>query len=96
MGWAEPGRRARGAGVRRGSGRRDRGAVAGDPAPGVCGGPPRVGAATDAEQAEDVTAVFAFVLVVPGPAAGQDYLPGFETAAQADVVPRDEQHPRPS
>ena len=33
-----------------------------------------------------VTAVFAFVLLVPGPAAGQDYFPGFEVAAEADVV----------
>ncbi len=33
-----------------------------------------------------VTAVLAVVLLVPGPAAGQDYFPGFEVAAQADVV----------
>jgi hypothetical protein len=33
-----------------------------------------------------VAAVFAFVLLVPGSVAGQDYFPGFEVAAQADVV----------
>ena len=33
-----------------------------------------------------VTAVLAFVLLVLGPVAGQDYFPGFEVAAQADVV----------
>lgn len=32
------------------------------------------------------TAVFAFVLLAAGSAAGQDYFPGFEIAAQADVV----------
>ena len=33
-----------------------------------------------------VTAVFAFVVLVAASAAGQDYFPGFEVAAQADVV----------
>ena len=31
-------------------------------------------------------AVFAFVLLAAGSAAGQNYFPGFEVAAQADVV----------
>ena len=35
---------------------------------------------------EGVTAVFAFVLLATGSAAGQDYFPGFEVATQADVV----------
>ena len=33
-----------------------------------------------------VTAVRAFVLLVLGPVAGQDYFPGLEVAARADVV----------
>ena len=33
-----------------------------------------------------VTGVLTFVLLVPGPAAGQDYFPGFEVAARADIV----------
>ena len=36
--------------------------------------------------AAGVTAAFAFVLLAARSVAGQDYFPGFEVAAQADVV----------